>query len=359
VDQLPEFSGWQSAMAGITPLFSKGQVAKAGDLLRSDDISHLDKEHAYQVLGNWRAIHTYPINTFQSTLRDKLKFIDTNALVAQRLKRAPSIIAKLKRFPGMKLSRMQDIGGLRAVVSDLEKARELQTNYKNSRFQHQLVSEKDYIEYPKNTGYRGIHLIYKYSNKANNLYDGLHIELQIRTRLQHYWATAVETMGTFLNLALKSSDGPAEWLDFFSLAGSAFALYEGCNPVPGYMHLSPEETYAKVTEQAESLGVIDQLQAYRIALNEIHQDRSGNYYLLILNLKEKTVKIENFGRRNLDEANKQYSFYEERLLNGEPIQVVLVSTSSIEALMQAYPNYFLDTREFINIIERIKSSGSM
>ncbi len=43
------------------------------------------------------------------------------------------------------------------------------------------------------------------------------IELQLRTRLQHEWATAVETMGTFLQSSLKSSQGPEEWLDFFSL----------------------------------------------------------------------------------------------------------------------------------------------
>lgn len=118
-------------------------------------------------------------------MREKLRAIDSNALVAQRLKRSPSIISKLKRFPKMKLSRMQDIGGLRAVVSNLEVARQLTESYKSSRFTHDLVGEKDYIEYPKDTGYRGIHLVYKYQNRRVALYDGLHIELQIRTRLQH------------------------------------------------------------------------------------------------------------------------------------------------------------------------------
>jgi ppGpp synthetase/RelA/SpoT-type nucleotidyltranferase len=230
-------------MAKITPLYSKKQVSRAGEVLRSNAATEEEKIWANNVLTNWRAIHSYPINTFQATLREKLKGIDKKALVAQRLKRAPSIVSKLKRFEGMQLSRMQDIGGLRAVVADLKKVKILRENYKSSRFEHELVGEKDYIQNPKTSGYRGIHLVYKYKNKSVDSYDGLHIELQFRTKLQHSWATAVETMGTFLNQALKSSEGPEEWLKFFSLTASAFAHLEESNAVPEYEDLSKEETF--------------------------------------------------------------------------------------------------------------------
>ena len=43
--------------------------------------------------------------------------LDKNAIVAQRMKRAPSISLKLQRFDGMRIACMQDIGGLRAIVS--------------------------------------------------------------------------------------------------------------------------------------------------------------------------------------------------------------------------------------------------
>lgn len=106
-------------MAHVKPLYSKKQVAKAGEILREANSKPVDVEWANEILSNWRAIHSYPSNTFQATLRDKLAIIDKSALVAQRLKRAPSIISKLRLFPEMKLSRMQDIGGLRAVVSSV------------------------------------------------------------------------------------------------------------------------------------------------------------------------------------------------------------------------------------------------
>ena len=117
-------------MKPIEVKYSRNKVNKAGDILRNSESSSSDNLWAADVLSNWRAIHNYPINTFQATLRNKLKRIDNLALVAQRLKRIPSIILKLQRFPGMKLSRMQDIGGLRAVVQDIPQLKLLYSNYK-------------------------------------------------------------------------------------------------------------------------------------------------------------------------------------------------------------------------------------
>ena len=106
-------------MAWPTPKFSRSQVSKAGEYLTRNAVPGEDLDSferwlgAYEVLANWRACHGYPINTFQATLRTRLKKIDPEALVAQRLKRTPSILSKLTRFKGMSLARMQDIGGLR------------------------------------------------------------------------------------------------------------------------------------------------------------------------------------------------------------------------------------------------------
>src|SRR5436189_6212680 len=119
-------------MAFVESQFSKNQVNRAGEILAAPKaFSADDQEWASRVLANWRACHGYPINTFQATLRQKLKVIDNQAIVAQRLKRAPSIILKLQRFEGMKLARMQDIGGLRAVVNSIPKVRKLETAYRD------------------------------------------------------------------------------------------------------------------------------------------------------------------------------------------------------------------------------------
>lgn len=326
-------------------------------MLCDDTLDASQHRRATAVLNNWRSCHGYPINTFQATLRDKLKNIDQNALVAQRLKRSPSIIRKLKRFHGMQLARMQDIGGLRAVVATLRMVRDLEENYRRSRFAHELIAERDYIANPKASGYRSVHLIYRYKNERTPDYNGLLIELQIRTRLQHAWATAVETMGTFLDHALKSSEGPEEWLSFFSLAGSGFANLEGCTPVPGYANLSREQTFARVANEATRLAVKERLTAFTIALEAITDDAKGgsySYHLIVLDPVKRTVSIKNYGRRRLAEASREYTRQEYRIRGGEPIQVVLVSAGPIDALRRAYPNFFLDTREFIKQLARMQ-----
>ncbi|MEZ4528699.1 MAG: hypothetical protein R2941_22525, partial [Desulfobacterales bacterium] len=101
-------------MEWIKPKFTKNQINKAGEIIIKDDPNIGELLSAYEIVDNWRLCHSYPINTFQSTLRTKLKKIDKSSfLVSQRIKRMPSIISKLKRFPKMQMARMQDLGGLR------------------------------------------------------------------------------------------------------------------------------------------------------------------------------------------------------------------------------------------------------
>jgi ppGpp synthetase/RelA/SpoT-type nucleotidyltranferase len=74
----------------------------------------------------------------------------SNPIVAQRLKRMPTIIDKLKRYPAMQLTTMQDIGGLRAVLDKVVDVYRLADSYRdNIRLTHELIDEKDYIQHPR------------------------------------------------------------------------------------------------------------------------------------------------------------------------------------------------------------------
>ncbi|MEO9230043.1 MAG: DUF6456 domain-containing protein [Devosia sp.] len=137
--------------------------------------------------------------------------MDPDILVAQRIKRMSSIEMKLQRFPTMTLSQMQDIGGCRAVVSDASTVNDLVDSYLTSDLKHKLHTNDDYIISPKDTGYRGRHLIYRYYSDKIATYNDLKIEMQFRSQFQHAWATAVEIVGTFTRQALKSSQGEENW----------------------------------------------------------------------------------------------------------------------------------------------------
>ena len=179
------------------------------------------------------------------------------------------------------------------------------------------------------------------------------LELQFRTLLQHAWATAVETSEIFLKEGLKWSEGPQEWLDFFSLASSAFAHLEDSPTVPAYSNLSRTETWEKVTSEERRLQVIRKLEVFRDAVLRVSEVEQGSLHLVQLNTKEKTVSIKSYGFKRHGEANEESSKAEEAMNNGAPINVVLVSSTSLEAVRKAYPNYFLDATVFITHLKVI------
>ena len=131
---------------------------------------------------------------------------------------------------------MQDLGGCRAVLPSMRAVRELVELHRAGRDEHEFVKESDYIGQPKTNGYRSLHRVYRYRSRAtrNAAWDGHRIEIQIRSHLQHAWATAVETVDAIKGTQLKTS-GPANgaWDRFFTLMGSVLAIEEGCPPVPG------------------------------------------------------------------------------------------------------------------------------
>lgn len=340
------------------PRFSRSEVNWAGRIISGPREDTAELEQALEIVNNWRSSHSYPLLRFRIGVRTRLaKWTPSSSIVAQRIKRLSSIESKLVRFPNMKLSQMQDIGGCRAVVTTCGRVLELRNSYKQSRQAHALVHEDDYIMNPKASGYRGIHLVYRFSSKAKPQYNDLKIELQLRSSLQHAWATAVETAGTLIEQPLKSSIGEEDWLRFFSLMGSAIALREGTPLVPG-APTSPPELTSEIQDLARSLQVESVLTAYGAAIQEIYLgERQAPYYLLELSPSggeggKGMVTITGFESNQLEEANSRYLEVEKRLT--EPgAQAVLVRVESLTALPAAYPNYFLDTRLFLDAVRQV------
>jgi len=345
------------------PQESKQTINKAGKIIAENEPNDPLIEWGIGLTSRWRACHAYPINTFQATLRRKLKKFPANPIVAQRLKRMPTIIEKLRRYPKMQLARMQDIGGVRAILNSVQDVYLLAKEYKDkSRFIHELVGEKDYIQSPRDEdGYRSLHLIYKYKNKIVKEYNGLQLELQIRTRLEHSWATAVETMGTFLGQALKSRQGDKEWLDFFALISSAFASMENTELLPRHKAMPQKKIFETVAKMNDELKVLEKIKGYSVAVNEIIKKGSSetgwSYHLIILNSFEKKVQIKAYQRGSIKQATEDYSKIEAEAVNGKKIEAVLVSAGPLSMLKQAYPNFFLDISDFVGNIERIIDSS--
>ncbi|MEU9400577.1 RelA/SpoT domain-containing protein [Streptomyces sp. NPDC048242] len=208
---------------------SKGEVNRAGDVLRdwhssgSDLGSYGLEDHdaAFETLSEWRASHAYPLTKVTNGLRVMAGCPSSGAKVAQRLKRAPQIVNKLVRQPKMKLARIEDIGGCRAVLADPAAVRSVVAKIRNK---WDLYRDRDYVATPKSSGYRALHFTTER--------DGKRIEVQLRTAGQQAWADAVEAFAASYDLPLKDETGPEPVLEFFRCAGLGIYCDEYERPFP-------------------------------------------------------------------------------------------------------------------------------
>lgn len=336
-------------------IYSRKQISKAGEKLLTSK-SEVEIETALNLINSWRTNHLHPLVVLKNNLLRLLtKYTIEPNLVSQRLKRLTSIEYKLDLNPSMGLGGMQDIGGYRAVLKDVKDLNKLSKALKNQRITHKLERVVDYVETPKHTGYRSIHFVYKYSSKRE-IYDGLKIELQIRTKLQHNWATAVETAGIITKTSLKSSQGPDAWLDFFKIVSSLFAIKENLPTMEEHKDLTTKDLMILCYNYCDELNILKKLKAIRVSTNRIESDNfPGDYYLININITKMSVNIRIFNKSQFEHATNEYLKLEKTIDENENA-VVLVSATSIKTLKKAYPSYFLDTSEFIQAIEKMNSN---
>jgi hypothetical protein len=106
------------------------------------------------------------------------------------------------------------------------------------------------------------------------------------------------------------------------------------------------------------LRVLYKLRGFAIAADKITAERGqGAYHLIILDSAKRTVLIRPYPIARLEQANVDYAAIEQRTKAGEAIEAVLVSAGPIDALRKAYPNYFVDTQEFVAQIQNVISTA--
>ena len=316
------------------PTISKGIVDKMGNLLRDDP----QNENALYVLDTWRTMHAEPLQKAVAVIAECCEKSTTS--LSSRLKRTVSIIEKLKRQPEMKLSRMQDIAGMRWVNPD-DFDRELLSTFN-------VIREYDYNSRPKASGYSAYHMVLSFMEDCCKDFQ---IELQVRTYWQHLWAMAVETTGMFYGEALKASQGSEDWLDFFKLASAALANIENRNVVGMYENKSIEDIRQELKDWGMNKTFFSKLSAIK-EVAEMTPAKKYDYWLLELNIKKSKNRIYGFESHQLETATAMYAAKEQTpaCLRGD-VQVVLVSTQRFKDLRQAYPSYFLDVAEFVQVLK--------
>ena len=337
---------------------SREAASKAGNWLKAS--GGRDPE-ALAIAQAWRVQHLEPtVCCFEALTRCAAHF--QKAVVSYRLKRMRSIVRKLQRDNNrFKLGALDDIGGCRLIVGSVREV------YEAAQILDGLLEpwkSKDYIAEPQRSGYRSYHAIYKVPVGGITY----RIEVQIRTRLQHLWATGVEAVGEVYGLEYKSPDvrasleGDERKRDrFLMLSSHLFAREEGQPGVPDV----PDDLAVvrrEVSAICESTHLLEDLRAARGGiLVQADADAQDEYFLLCLSRMIQFFNIVGFSK--FEAANDEYQRLEKEALRtddgndvtiAEPEfdNVVLVKAESADAIKSSYLNYSLGIAGFISQVEQ-------
>lgn len=208
--------------------YTTSQISKAGEIITtSSDV--LAVAGAITRVNEWRENHLPVIELLMTEIQKCFSSHSIPTVFSSyRLKRMTSIQYKLDLNPDMRLGGMNDIAGGRFVFSDVETLRNAYAILCDELpSQFEIVNKYDYVDVaPKTSGYRSIHLVYRYHSFNDEDWDNMKVEIQLRTKLQHNWAMAVETAGLVTNTAMKSGQGSDEWQEFFRIISCLFCMKE-------------------------------------------------------------------------------------------------------------------------------------
>lgn len=331
--------------------YSKNQVRKAGECIRK---GNGDIDNAIEIIQQYRAAHLYPLMIIKNLVWKHAQKINKNAIIARRLKRLPTIIDKLRRKTldgktknSIAVTRMGDIGGCRVIVENRLELLLLDSSLDKSRTTHNS-KVKDYITSPKATGYRGIHRIYScYSRDEEHQWKGFDIEVQLRTKLQHLWATTVEVVDLCEGRSLKTNpfESNPSWIEFFRIMSEFIADEEG------FIFITPQNKNilkAQLISHNNKLNAIEKLLSFNRLFSDkqinLSQRKSG---YVIIAIKGNSIYYKTFSPAQKHKAVAQYSIIEK----DDNYNSLFVEMDDLRKLSSAYPNYLIDTRFFIDKFE--------
>lgn len=353
----PQYEKGKIALA-----YSKNQVKKAGECIRK---KNGDIEKSIEIIQQYRAAHLYPLMIIKNLVWKHTQKINKNAIIARRLKRLPTIIDKLRRETldgitpnSIVVTRMSDIGGCRVILNNRDELYELQASLNKSRTTHKTKKIRDYILEPKRSGYRGIHRIYNcYEKDKEHQWKGFDIEVQLRTRLQHLWATTIEIVDLCEGKALKTNPFNADprWNDFFFIMSEFFADEEG------FIELNNETKngYKKRLQFLnDSIGAFRKLRSFSTVFSskEIDINKFEKNSLAVMVIETKKNKLSVLTRIYRGSARELALAHYASEEGKENKNVLLVQVDDIRNIKVAYPNYIIDTSEFLTKLQKYIST---
>lgn len=354
---------------------SRSQAKKAGKRIRHNCMNDSDlaivDDSDLAIVQEWRSCCVEITVTCFRVVLDCAQMLD-GAVATYRMKRVESIISKLQRpNTSFDLHTLDDIGGCRLIVEkpdQVDEAREWIISKLHEMTDGKVdINVKDYISNPKESGYRSCHLLVRFLDQS--LAD--RVEIQIRTKLQHYWATAVEVFDELYGSSIKSPRG--DKVDpriencerLLAVVSSLFALEENKPIVPGTAHDEGELLEALLNVSGLEL-IIKQLdQACEdVTVFNLGETDDAKIFILLFIKDLQLLLVEPYPQEEINEALAAYTQYEQEMNSSgldspeESVDknVVLVRANADE-ISVAYPNYAANAPFFLERLREYRNEA--
>ena len=320
---------------------TNGEINRLGDKIRENYIKDSLEENTLNELQIYRTSHKDSLAKVFNAMCNLNRKMGKQSIVTYRIKRFESIIGKLYRFPTMEFSRMWDIGGCRFIVNNNEEVYRLKELIEKSDVLA-IRKEKDYIIEPQPEGYKSLHLYISLKNDTKKV-----IELQIRNKDDHNWATLVEITDLLFDAKLKEYGKDKELLRFHFLLSKRYEL-----STDEKKEIAKTVKKYKYFEKLSNVFSRNYIQIRKQWLNI--ESKNNHNYFLIETKKDEVPKITSY--RKFDEAEENYfNIYK----NNQTANVVLthLPKPDYEQISIAYSNYILTFHSFLDdsyeIFERL------
>jgi ppGpp synthetase/RelA/SpoT-type nucleotidyltranferase len=327
----------------VNELPSKSRIDKSGRVLSSDkseiDEEYLELDEAFNI---YRQAHLAPLSALTSSIQNFLSDFDFNYYVAQRLKRKPQILRKLNRL-SVRLTQLQDIGGLRIIVDNDKIVSDLSSIIDDSLKQSSYFRPHRSTDYRPlgrdDSGYRALHKIVRGGS--------LFFEIQLRSRAQHHWAESVERTSVFYGKRLKEGEGSPFILQYFKNLSRVFTEIEhGLQQSQESLAIleSMRRKSEEIIRREGHAHLMDSFVNEDVIKTLVQKEKSNpqqiNNWILVFDWNTANFVTWDIVSRDPIEAGKAYTQYEKQFPEYENYEVVLIGSSNVITVQKTHSHYF-------------------
>ena len=310
--------------------YSNGDYKRLGKKIR--ELKKNNKLVPYEdleVLQYLRTTYKESLSDIFNILSIESRKVDRESIVTYRVKRIESIISKLIRQPTMQLNLMGDIAGCRCILKSNKEVYRIKEILSQKLF---VKSCNDYIENPKEDGYKSLHLIV-----AKDENDTKFIEIQLRCEIDHNWATLVEITDLIYDTKIKEFNSNHILSTFHKLLSKDKRTIT-TEDIIEIFKIARKNNYFNKISSVFKRNYIE----VRIQWSQIQRKKGHNFYLIEVT-KDSVPKIQSFTNFN-DAENEYFELFRQN--NNANIVLTYVKDASYEQISKAYSNYILTYHQF-------------